>query len=330
MLDCILICVLLIFVSYYRRLKYADNLKNSFEETVAPEKSALKTSKGPLYAVLAYGSWGFVPLYWKAVGAVPAPQMVAHRIVWSLLTVSFFFINKERRQELIAVLTSPRKIAWMFGSALFLSSNWLLFVYAVQQKWLLQVSLGYFINPLVNVVLGAVILKERLNRLQILAFLLASVGVSIYGVGLNSFPYFSIALALTFGLYGLMRKQAPVEPMVGLAVESILLLPLAVGYLIYQYSQGQLVFGQDWQLALLIVCAGPITSFPLLWFAHAARNLPLSTLGFFQYIAPTMQFALAVFLYKEPFSTTHLLAFIFIWTALATYVGNSVYRLKHR
>ncbi|CAN5288346.1 EamA family transporter RarD [soil metagenome] len=293
-------------------------------------KTVQKTPKGPLYAVLAYGSWGFVPLYWKAVGAVPAPQMVAHRIVWSLLTVSIFFVDKQRRQELIGVLTSPRKIAWMFGSALFLSSNWLLFVYAVQQKWLLQVSLGYFINPLVNVVLGAFILKEKLNRLQIFAFVLASIGVSIYGVGLNSFPYLSIALALTFAFYGLMRKQAPVEPMVGLAVESILLLPLALGYLLFQWSQGVLVFGQDWHLALLIACAGPITSFPLLWFAHAARNLPLSTLGFFQYIAPTMQFALAVFLYKEPFSGTHLLAFVFIWTALATYIGNSVYRLKHR
>lgn len=294
------------------------------------EKIVQKNSTGPINAVLAYGSWGFVPIYWKAVGAVPAPQMVAQRIIWSLITVSIFFVDKERRKELVAVLTTRHKLAWMFGSALFLSSNWLLFVYAVQQKWLLQVSLGYFINPLVNVVLGALILKERLNRLQILAFILATIGVSIYGVGLNSFPYFSIALAVTFALYGLMRKQAPVEPMVGLAVESILLLPLAVAYLIYQWSQGFLVFAQDWRLALLIACAGPITSFPLLWFAHAARNLPLSTLGFFQYIAPTMQFALAVFLYKEPFTSTHLIAFAFIWTALATYVGNSVYRLKHR
>ncbi len=294
------------------------------------EKIVQKNSKGPVNAVLAYGSWGFVPIYWKAVGAVPAPQMVAQRIIWSLITVSIFFVDRERRKELVAVLTTRHKLAWMFGSALFLSSNWLLFVYAVQQKWLLQVSLGYFINPLVNVVLGALILKERLNRLQILAFILATIGVSIYGVGLNSFPYFSIALAVTFALYGLMRKQAPVEPMVGLAVESILLLPLAFAYLIYQWSQGLLVFAQDWRLALLIACAGPITSFPLLWFAHAARNLPLSTLGFFQYIAPTMQFALAVFLYKEPFTSTHLLAFAFIWTALATYVGNSIYRLKHR
>jgi len=294
------------------------------------EKTVSKSSQGPLYAVLAYGSWGFVPLYWKAVGAVPAPQMVAHRIIWSLVTVAVFFVDQERRRELVGVLTSPRKLAWMFGSALFLSSNWLLFVYAVQQKWLLQVSLGYFINPLVNVVLGALILKEQLNRLQIIAFVLASIGVSIYGVGLNSFPYLSIALALTFGLYGLMRKQAPVEPMVGLAVESILLLPIAAGYLIYLYTHGALVFGQNWHLALLIAFAGPITSFPLLWFAHAARKLPLSTLGFFQYIAPTMQFALAVFLYNEPFSQTHLVAFVCIWTALAIYVGNSVYRMKHR
>jgi len=296
-----------------------------FKETVTDEKTTPKSTEGPIYALLAYGAWGFVPIYWKAVGIVPAPQMVAQRIVWSLLTVSFFFINKDARQNLFAVLRSPKNILWMFGSAIFLSSNWLLFVYAVQQKWLLQVSLGYFINPLLNVVLGALILKERLNRLQIFAFVLAVLGVCVYGVGLQSFPLISILLALTFAFYGLMRKQAPVEPMVGLAIESLLLLPLAAVYLLYQWWQGQLVFDQQIQLAALIALSGPITSFPLLWFAHAARKLPLSTLGFFQYIAPTMQFALAVFLYREPFSTAHLGAFVCIWTALAVYVGNSIF-----
>ncbi len=297
---------------------------------VSAGTESTKNSDGPLYAVLAYGAWGFVPMYWKLVAACPAPQMVAQRIVWSLLTVSLFFVSKKAREELLAVLSSPRKLLWLFGSAIFLSSNWLLFVYAVQQKWLLQVSLGYFINPLVNVVLGAAILKEKLNRLQLVAFLLALTGVSIFGVGLNSFPLLSLALALTFGLYGLMRKQAPVEPMVGLFVESILLLPFGLGYLLYEYSRGSLVLGQDAQLAFLIALSGPVTSFPLLWFAHAARKMPLSTLGFFQYIAPSMQFGLAVFLYKEPFSATHLLAFVCIWFALAIYVGNSIYQSRHR
>lgn len=294
------------------------------------DKEPARKSDGPLYAVLAYGAWGFVPMYWKLVAACPAPQMVAQRVVWSLITVSAFFISKKARAELITVLTSPTKLLWLFGSAIFLSSNWLLFVYAVQQKWLLQVSLGYFINPLVNVVLGAAILKEKLNRLQMCAFILALVGVGIFGVGLNSFPLLSLALAITFGLYGLMRKQAPVEPMVGLFVESILLLPFGLGYLIYEWYQGHLVLFQDTQLALLIALSGPVTSFPLLWFAHAARRMPLSTLGFFQYIAPSMQFALAVFLYKEPFSATHLMAFVCIWLALAVYVGNSIYQSKHR
>jgi chloramphenicol-sensitive protein RarD len=292
---------------------------------------------GPTFALLAYGSWGFVPIYWKLVGAVPAGQMVAHRIIWSLVTVSFFFWQLKSRRELTSVLCSPHRLAWMFGSAIFLSSNWLLFVWAVQQKLLLQVSLGYFINPLVNVLLGALLLKEHLNKLQISAFVIASIGVCIYSWGLNSFPVTSILLALTFGIYGLMRKKAPVEPMVGLAVESILLLPLALGYLLWQYQAGLLVFGSGaefaagstWPLTLLILCSGPITSFPLLWFAHAARRLKLSTLGFFQYLAPSMQFALAVFLYKEPFSLTHFLAFLFIWSAICIYVIDSLRRRQH-
>ena len=277
---------------------------------------------------MAYGAWGFVPIYWKMVAAVPPAQMVAHRIIWSLCTVSFFFFNRSSRKDLLSVLASPRRLLWMFGSAIFLSSNWLIFVWAVQEKLLLQVSLGYFINPLINVLLGALLLKEQLNRLQIGAFLLACLGVCVYSRGLNSFPLVSILLALSFGIYGLMRKKAPVEPMVGLAVESILLLPVALAYLYWQYHSGLLVFGGDPKLALLIICAGPITSFPLLWFAHAARRLKLSTLGFFQYLAPTMQFALAVFLYHEPFSQTHLAAFLLIWSAIAIYVIDSLRRLQ--
>jgi chloramphenicol-sensitive protein RarD len=279
---------------------------------------------GIVYALLAYLSWGLMPIYWKLVGQVPALEMVAHRVVWSVLVLAFLIHLLERWSAVIAALRDCKRLLLLVATAALISVNWLTFVWAIQQERVLEASLGYFINPLVNVLLGMLFLGERLRPWQLAAVTLATVGVSYFIARLGIVPWLALTLAASFGSYGLLRKVAPVDGLVGLAVETFLLAPIALAYLVYLESAGSAMFWHSgWRTDLLIAQAGWVTALPLLWFANAARRLRYATVGFFQYLAPTCHFLLAVGLYGETLTTAHWVMFSFIWVALAIYTADS-------
>jgi chloramphenicol-sensitive protein RarD len=263
------------------------------------------TILGVVCASTAFLIWGISPIYWKALSAVPAFEIILHRMVWSFFLLLF--------------------------TALIVGGNWLLYIWAVNSGYLLQASLGYFINPLINVMLGMVFLKERLRALQILAVVLATIGVIYLTVYYGEFPWIALMLAVSFGLYGLIRKIASVSSLVGLAVETLWLSIPALAYLFYLDSHGQSsIFRVSLKLDLLLMGCAPLTAIPLLLFTLGARRMYLSTAGVLQYIAPSCMFILAVFLFHEPFPAAQLVAFILIWAALAIYSTDSMryYRTK--
>ena len=274
---------------------------------------------GSLYAILAYGAWGLLPLYWKLFGQIPALEVLSHRIIWSAVLLSGVLLIQQRGAEFRELGRSPQQLRGLLATALLLSLNWGLYIYAVNSDRVVESSLGYFINPLINVLLGFLVLKERLSRNQKLAVRLACVGVGYFVWQFGQIPWIALALAFTFGFYGLLRKMVPVRPMVGLAVETLLVTPIALIAVLFWSATGVGHLGQHWTTDLLFIGCGVITSLPLLWFNNAAKQLKLSTLGFFQYIAPSLQLLLGIFLYHEPFTLTHAITFGLIWSALAIY-----------
>ena len=283
------------------------------------------TVLGVGYAASAFLIWGISPIYWKALRAVPALEIILHRMVWSFFFLVPLIIIMRRWQEFIDTLKNHRTLLILLFTALIIGGNWLLYIWAVNNDNLLQASLGYYINPLVNVVLGMVFLKERLRAPQILAVVLATAGVLYLSIYYGKFPWIALTLAVSFGLYGLIRKVAPVGSLVGLAVETLLLSIPALVYLFYLDSQGQgSIFRVSLKLDLLLMGCALVTAIPLLFFTLGARRLYLSTIGLLQYIAPSCMFILAVFLFHEPFSSAQVVTFIFIWTALAIYSTDSV------
>ena len=282
---------------------------------------------GFLYALGAFGFWGLTPLYFKAVGHVPALEVMAHRVIWAMLLMLVLLLWRRRLRELSPELRNPQRLLFYAATALLVSINWFIFIWAIQHNRLLEASLGYYINPLVNVFLGMVFLHERLNVWQRLAVALAAVGVLNLVIAHGVLPWIALALAFSFGFYGLLRKKARVDVMLGLTVETILLTPLAVTFLLLLGSQG--AFGHsDLGTNLLLVAAGFVTAVPLLCFLQATQRLALSTVGLMQYLAPTLNFLLAVLLYDEPFTLSHLVTFVCIWIALAIYSGDAF--LTHR
>jgi chloramphenicol-sensitive protein RarD len=299
------------------------------------QKTQLNLDKDPVlgvgFAASAFLIWGISPIYWKALRAVPALEIILHRMVWSFFFLVPLIIIMRRWQEFIDTLKNHRTLLILLFTALIIGGNWLLYIWAVNHDHLLQASLGYYINPLVNVVLGMVFLKERLRAPQILAVVLATAGVLYLTIYYGEFPWIALTLAVSFGFYGLIRKVAPVGSVVGLAVETLLLSIPALGYLFYLDSQGQgSIFRVSLKLDLLLMGCALVTAIPLLFFTLGARRLYLSTIGLLQYIAPSCMFVLAVFLFHEPFSSVQVVTFIFIWTALAIYSTDSVryYRSK--
>jgi chloramphenicol-sensitive protein RarD len=276
---------------------------------------------GMLQAALAFTTWGLFPLYFLLIPHVPPLEVVLHRSTWALLLMLCILAWQGRWSWLQETLKQPKRL-WMFSaSALLLSSNWLLYVYAVQAGHVAEASLGYFINPLLNVLLGVVVLRERLRPLQWLAVALAAMGVMWLTWQAGRLPWIALALAGSFGLYGLIRKTASLGALEGLALENMLLAPLVLPALLWVSFVGMgghggvLAHGVSAQLGWLML-GGPLTAFPLLMFAAAARKLPLATLGMLQYIGPTLQLILAVWVFHEPFSAQRLIGFAFIWTAL--------------
>ena len=286
----------------------------------APRSSAPGVSGGgTLYALLAYGAWGLLPIYWKLFGASAPVEVLCHRLIWSLFFLGGVLLVQRRQAEVWALLKERLRVLWLLGSALLLTVNWGIYIYGVNTDRVVETSLGYFINPLVSVLLGFVVLKERLHRGQQVAVALAAIAVGYFVVQLGTVPWIALSLAFTFAFYGLVRKMVPVAPMVGLAIEALLITPVALLGVIYWGAMGTASFGTTPGLTLLFAGAGVVTSMPLLWFNNAAKRLPLSTLGFFQYLAPSLQLLLGVFLYGEPFTMTHGITFGLIWTALLLY-----------
>ncbi len=294
--------------------------------SVATEQDARQSfSTGVAYAVAAYGFWGLNPVYFKAVAGIPALEIVAHRTLWTVLLLALLMTLRRRWPAIAEALRDRRTLLLLCLSTLIISVNWLIYVWAIHVERVLETSLGYYINPLVSVLLGVVVLGERLTKLQGLAVLLAALGVLNLAVGAGGLPWVALSLALTFGLYGLIRKTARIGAADGLLVETCLLLPIALGYLLFLATEGSGSFAtRDLTTDLLIVASGPVTMLPLIWFANAARRLPLSLVGFFQYIAPTCHFLLAVFAFGEPFTRTHLITFLLIWTAVAIFVWQTL------
>lgn len=287
-----------------------------------PTESIAKT--GALYAVLAYISWGLLPIYWKFFGQVPAIEVLCHRMIWSMVFLAGLLIVQQRKAEISQLWRSPQKLRMLFLTAALLTFNWGMYIYGVNTDRVVETSLGYFINPLVNVLLGFVFLKERLNLSQTIAVLLASIGVAYFVWQFGQVPWIALALAFSFAFYGLLRKVVLVSPMVGLAVETLLITPVALALVGYWAVTGVGHLGTDGWITLLFIGAGVTTSLPLLWFNNAAKRLRLSTLGFFQYLAPSIQLGLGIFLYREPFTLTHAITFSCIWIALLIYSLTSL------
>jgi len=282
---------------------------------------------GIVYAALAYLCWGLFPLYFRLLKNVPSLEVVAHRTVWSLLFVSLLLLSLRRLAWLAPVLRRPRVLGLFMLSASLLVINSLSYVWAVQNSHVLDASLGYFINPLVNVALGFFFLRERPRPVQWIAVALAAAGVMWLTVQTGRLPWIALVLAFSFGLYGLVRKTAPLGPLEGLGLETLLMAPVATAALVFWTIQGTSAFAIGEPTTILwLLLAGPLTAVPLLLFAAGARRLPLTTLGLVQYISPSMQFMLAVWLFHEPVAPARMIAFGLIWAALAVYSAEGLWR----
>jgi chloramphenicol-sensitive protein RarD len=284
------------------------------------------TSKGLTAGALAFAIWGIFPLYFHPLRQISAFQVIAHRVVWSCVFVLVWTAMRGELSTLRATLVN-RSVVWRLAvTATLITISWVVFVWAVMNGHVVESSLGYFINPLVNVLLGVALLSERLTRAQWTAVALAATGVAYLTIVTGSLPWIALTLAFTFGIYGLIRKVAKVEPLPGLATETLLLLPFAVAYLLWCESAGTGALGHAGPaIAALLIGSGPLTAIALYLFAYAARLLPYSTVGVLQYITPTLQLACGVFAFHERFERTRAIGFALIWAALLLYAGEGLW-----
>jgi len=282
---------------------------------------------GILYAALAFLCWGLFPIYFHALDGVPPMQILAHRMLWSLGFLLIILVLR-RQWKWLSVVRQPRVFFSFVLSALLLSANWLVYIWSVTNHHVIEASLGYFINPLVNIMLGYLILKERLRTVQWVAIAIAALGVGWLTWQTGTVPWIALFLAFSFGSYGLLRKTAALGALEGLSFETIVLFPLAAAYVIWLTLEGQNVFinTDSDTTRVLLVMAGPLTAIPLLLFASGARKIPLSILGLLQYLSPTLQFLLGVWLFKEAFTADRLVGFALIWSALILFAGEGLLR----
>lgn len=269
----------------------------------------------------AYLLWGILPLYWKLVSEVPSEAVLAHRIIWSFVFMIIIFLVMGKVSSLwkdfISISKQPKKMISISFASLFISINWFAFIWAVNHDHVIQTSLGYYINPLISVLLGILFLKERLSFWQFISVLLATIGVLNLVFQFGEIPWVSLILAMSFGFYGLLKKTAKIGAMVGLTIETMMITPFALAYLALTTNGiGEALYTSDINLMLLLLGAGVITAVPLLLFATGANRISLSLIGFLQYIAPTLMLIQGVFLYGEPFTTAHAISFSLIWIAL--------------
>lgn len=279
---------------------------------------------GMMYTAGSYVIWGLIPIYWKLISDVSANEILANRVIWSFVFMIILLVLMRKLAPLKSVLKEitihPKKALALGAASFLISINWFVFIWAVNNNHIIETSMGYYINPLMSVLLGVVVLKESLSKAQVISFLLAACGVLIMTFSYGSFPWVSLSLAISFALYGLAKKMIRMDAAVGLTIETAAVTPFAVLYLLFLSRNGSIqLFSGDIQTDLLLMGGGVLTAIPLLLFGHGAQKIPLYLIGFLQYIAPTMTLLLGVFIYNEPFTPSQLLSFVFIWSALAVF-----------
>jgi chloramphenicol-sensitive protein RarD len=293
--------------------------------SASPVSEASPSLAGLLSALCAFTFWGVLPLYWKALDTVDSFEIMCHRIVWSFFTLLPFMFFQGRFVLVLTFLKSKTNALTLLGSSCILAGNWYLYIWAINTGRVLEASLGYFINPLVNILFGIIIFKEKSSRMVQLAIALAALGVAYQIIVLGQVPIVPLALAIAFGLYGLIRKILQLPSLPGLFMETLFVMPFAGAYIFWQWRLGNSpIFTGDISLNLLLMGTGLITSFPLLCFAYGAMRIRMSTLGLLQYTNPTIVFLLGIFLYHEPFSVDSLITFACIWAALALYTWETI------
>ncbi|MBB6444362.1 EamA family transporter RarD [Bacillus benzoevorans] len=279
---------------------------------------------GIVYTAGAYVMWGLLPLYWKLIQNVSSEEILAHRIIWSFVFMLFLLGFRKRLGPFWAVwkklLHHPRPFITLILASLLISVNWFLYIWAVNHDHIIETSLGYYMNPLISILLGMVVLKEKLNFWQLLSVVLAAIGVTVLTVQFGSFPWVAVSLAVSFAIYGLAKKLTNFDAEIGLTMETLVITPLALIYLLFLTTNGSTAFEfSSLSDSLLLMGSGIATALPLLYFAKGAKLIPLSMVGFLQYIAPSISLFLGVFLYHEHFTKVHMTAFFFIWTALVVF-----------
>ncbi|MFC7786949.1 MULTISPECIES: EamA family transporter RarD [unclassified Rossellomorea] len=290
---------------------------------------------GIVYTAFSYFLWGILPIYWKWLNHVSADEILANRIFWSFWFMLLFLVVSKRWKDFQAYiktsLTKKKQLFALLLASLLISTNWFIYIWAVNTNQMVEASLGYYINPLVSVLLGVFILKESLSRAQMVSFGLAAIGVLILTISYGDFPWIAIGLAFSFGLYGLAKKLIQVESSIGLTLETMTIAPLSLLYLGYMFNEGSLsLFHVSLGTDLLLMGAGAATAIPLLFFSKGAQQIPLYMVGFLQYIAPTITLILGIWVYNETFSFTHLISFTFIWLALTIFTASRVQYARKR
>ncbi|WP_339891272.1 EamA family transporter RarD [uncultured Alteromonas sp.] len=285
---------------------------------------------GIMCAIAAYTMWGIAPIYFKQLTVLPAAEILMHRIIWSVLVLVGLIVALNQWTKVMAAFRNKKVMQVLLVAGILLGANWLLFIWAVNNDHILDASLGYYINPLINVFLGRLFLGERLRTFQRVAVVLAIVGVAILIFSYGHVPWIALVLAGSFSIYGILRKQVAVDSLPGLFIETLMLSPLALGYWLLFGSEYSNLFNNDASLNMLILAAGIVTTAPLLCFTAAARRIMYSTLGFLQYIGPTLMFVLAVYLYDEPLDEARLITFGFVWLALAVFSVDSLIAYKKK
>jgi chloramphenicol-sensitive protein RarD len=280
-------------------------------------------------AIGAYTTWGLIPIFFKQLSAVPALEIIAHRVIWAVPLLIAIMAFRRQLREYSGALLQWASLRWMLVSALLISVNWLIYVWAINNGHILAASFGYYLNPLLNILMGTIFLKERLNGTQLAAVGVAAIGVAAMGSGALDTLWISLSLAASFCAYGLVRKMAPVGSVPGLAIETSLILPVALaGAYWFSTQPAHGGWGSSQNISLLLILGGAITAVPLLLFATAARRLSYSTLGFVQYLAPTLQFFVGILLYDETLTTARTISFLLIWLALAIFSWDALRRMR--
>ncbi len=285
--------------------------------------------QGVLFGLAAFSAWGFLPAYWKQLQTVNAFEILCHRIVWSCIFLAVIISWQRRWREIIDIIHNPQAVRWLVLSGMLIGFNWFIYIWAVNSDRVVETSLGYYINPMINVALGFILLQERFSRFQWTAVLLALAGV-IYALGAyGSLPMFALALAFSFAFYGFTRKKINAKPIPMLLIETLVLFIPALAYVSFRVAMGGSPFLEQTGISLWCAGSGVVTSLPLLWFAAAVKRLNLSTIGILQYLAPSIAFVLGVFVYKEPFTRHNLVTFIFIWTGVILYIWDTTVHSKY-